>query len=248
MGEGRSDNRPPILSLSEFRKFRSSAVCSPGFRITMTRCGYVAATFLAILAQGDSFAAPISPGSKIPWADLHWGFPPKLINVPEYCQGRSVVIVGLPGAFTPTCSSTQVPGYLENQEALKAVGVDEVVVYCVNDGAVMANWNQQQLDNFGKENNLITFMGDPSGEFTKLCGMEMTDPRPAANGIIGRCKRFAMHVVNNVVKYVAVSESDDDPAGDANPEASCAPAIIEAIKAQMDSPFPERQLEEMNQS
>jgi peroxiredoxin len=195
--------------------------------------GITALVLITLLPLADAFAAPIAPGDKVPWADLHWGFPPQLINVPQYCQGRSVVFVGLPGAFTPTCSSTQVPGYLENQEALKAVGVDEVVVFCVNDGAVMANWNQKQLDSFGKPNNLVTFMGDPSGEFTKLCGMEMTDPRPASKGLLGRCKRFAMHTVNNVVRYVAVSESEDDPAGDENPVASCAPAIIEAIQRNM---------------
>jgi peroxiredoxin len=208
----------------------------------------VAASLLAVIIQVDAFSAPIAPGAKIPWANLHWGFPPQLINVPEYCNSRSVVIVGLPGAFTPTCSSTQVPSYLENQEALKALGVDEVVIYCVNDGAVMANWNQQQLDKFGKPNDLVTFMGDPSGEFTKLCGMEMTDPRPLANGIIGRCKRFAMHVVNNVVQFVVVSESDDDPAGDNNPDASCAPAIIEAIKKTMEESPQLPQFETMRQN
>mmetsp|Transcript_13233 Transcript_13233/g.18740 ORF Transcript_13233/g.18740 Transcript_13233/m.18740 type:complete len:107 (-) Transcript_13233:371-691(-) len=74
-------------------------------------------------------------------------------------------------------------------------------------------------------------LGDPSGAFTKACGMELTHPGPASVGIIGRCKRFAMHVENNVVQYVAVSEAEDDPAGDKHPEATCAPAMIEAIKA-----------------
>ena len=65
------------------------------------------------------------------------GFPDvEKINVAEYCSGKNVIIVGLPGAFTPTWSSTQVPGYLENQEALKEAGIEEVIVYCVNDPAV----------------------------------------------------------------------------------------------------------------
>lgn len=104
------------------------------------------------------------------------------------------------------------------------------MIYCVNDGAVMANWNQVLLEKFGKPNDLVTFMGDPTGEFTKACGMEMTDPGPVSKGLVGRCKRFAMHVVNNVVQYVAVSESDCDPAGDDDPDATCGPAMIEAIK------------------
>ena len=77
---------------------------------------------------------------------------------------------------------------------------------------------------------MTQLFGDPSGEFTKACGMEMTHPGPVSVGLIGRSKRFAMYVENNIVKYVAVSESEDDPAGDANPESTCAPAMIEAIQ------------------
>lgn len=51
-------------------------------------------------------------------------------------------------------------------------------------------------------------MGDPACEFTKACGMEMTHPGPPAVGIIGRCKRWAMYVENNVVKHVAVAEAE----------------------------------------
>jgi hypothetical protein len=60
----------------------------------------------------------------------------KKINIADHCAGKNVIVVGLPGAFTPTWSSTQVPGYLEKQEALKEAGVEEVIVYCVNDPAV----------------------------------------------------------------------------------------------------------------
>ncbi len=82
---------------------------------------------------------------------------------------------------------------------------------------------------------MAQMFGDPTGEFTKACGMEMTHPGPELVGLIGRSKRFAMHVVNNVVQYVAVSESENDPAGDADPEATCAPAMIEAIKKRMEA-------------
>jgi len=120
----------------------------------------------------------------------------------------------------------QVPGYLENQDALKEAGIDEVLVYCVNDGAVMDAWAENQ----GIKGSMITFMGDPSGEFTRAVDMELTHPGPISVGIIGRCKRFAMHVVDNVVKYVAVSESEDDPAGDADPSATCHAAMLDAVK------------------
>jgi peroxiredoxin len=195
---------------------------------------FLAAT-LAVTVNAGSFGrrnnaafAAIKTGDKLPYVDMLWGFPdPHVVNLPEYCGGRNVIIVGMPGAFTPTSSLTQVPSYVENQDALKEAGVEEVIFYCVNDSAVMGIW-MSKLDLGG---TMTQMFGDPTGEFTKACGMEMTHPGPVELGLIGRSKRFAMHVVNNMVEYVAVSESEDDPTGDANPDATCAPAIIEAIKA-----------------
>jgi len=120
-----------------------------------------------------------------------------------------------------------VPGYLEGQDALKAAGVDEVIIYCVNDGAVMEAWAKDQ----GVADSMVVFMGDPAQEFTKACGMSMTHPGPPSVGIIGRSKRWAMHVVNNIVQHVAVSEGPDDPAGDDNPESTLCPALLKAITA-----------------
>mmetsp|Transcript_48010 Transcript_48010/g.89042 ORF Transcript_48010/g.89042 Transcript_48010/m.89042 type:complete len:93 (-) Transcript_48010:227-505(-) len=76
----------------------------------------------------------------------------------------------------------------------------------------------------------ITFMGDPAGELTKALDMQMTHPGPPSVGIIGRCKRHAIHVVDGEIKTVAISESEDDPAGDNNPSATLADAMIASIK------------------
>jgi peroxiredoxin 5 len=99
----------------------------------------------------------------------------------------------------------------------------------------MQAWAADQQGVLTKEGSIITFMGDPAGEFTKAVGMEMTHPGPIAVGIIGRCKRFAMIVVNNIVQYVAVSERPDDPAGDDDPSATCVEAMLEAVGAQQDA-------------
>lgn len=115
--------------------------------------------------------------------------------------------------------------YYSTIDDLKAAGVDEVVVYCVNDPAVMQAWSEDQ-----GVKGIVTMMGDPSAEFTKALDLEMTHPGPPSVGIVGRSKRFAMHVVNGEVKYVAVSEGPDDPAGDADPSASLADAMLKAIK------------------
>jgi len=96
----------------------------------------------------------------------------------------------------------------------------------VNDAAVMQGWAKDQRIGLTR----ITFMGDPAGELTKALDMQMTHPGPPEKGIIGRCKRHAIHVVDGVIKNVAVSEGPDDPAGDNNPSATLADAMIAAMK------------------
>lgn len=120
-------------------------------------------------------------------------------------------------------------GYRKNQEKLKEAGIDEILILCVNDGAVMRAWFDDQK--LGQEGSIISMMGDPEGEFTKACGMELTDGRPRSAGLLGRSKRFAMIVEKNIVKYVAVSESPEDPAGDNDPSLTCHEAILDAWKS-----------------
>lgn len=108
----------------------------------------------------------------------------------------------------------QVPGYLSKQDELKAKGIDEVLVYCVNDGAVMKAWAKDQK----VEGSIITFLADTSCRYSRKIGMVMSHkgPKEALGGI--RCKRHVLIVENGVVKNVEVSEAEDDPAGDNEPE------------------------------
>jgi len=78
--------------------------------------------------------------------------------------------------------------------------------------------------------SIVNMMGDPAAELTKALDVEMTHPGPPSVGIIGRCKRFALLVENGTVKHVAISEAEGDPAGDDNPSASCAEALLKAAK------------------
>jgi len=78
---------------------------------------------------------------------------------------------------------------------------------------------------------MITFMGDPAGDLTAALDMAMTHPGPPSVGIIGRSKRFALIIDDGVVTNVAVSEGEDDPAGDADPSATLAEAMLGALKA-----------------
>jgi len=175
----------------------------------------------------SSTAVNVAAGDSLPSVELFSGFPDvEKVNIADYAKNKNIIIVGLPGAFTPTWSSVQVPGYLELQDKLKAAGVDEVIVYCVNDSAVMQAWAEDQ----GVEGSMIRFLGDPAAELTAALDMKMTHPGPPSVGIIGRCKRFAVYASNDIVKYVAVSEGPDDPAGDDDPSATLAPALLKAIQ------------------
>jgi peroxiredoxin len=107
-----------------------------------------------------------------------------------------------------------------------------VIIYCVNDGAVMSAWGDDQGVG-GSE--FITMMADTFGSLTKDLGTVLNHPGP--NGKFGsalpRSKRVAMYVVDGVVKIVRIAEKgpagEEDPAGDDFPEVTLAPAMIKAI-------------------
>lgn len=123
--------------------------------------------------------------------------PPKKLSAAEMAKGKKIVIFGLPGAYTPTCSGKHVPGYLANLDALRGKGVDEVWCVAVNDGYVMAAWGKDQHA-IGK----IRMLGDGSAELAKKLGLETDIP-----GMGTRVRRFSMLVDNGVVKQVNVEEA-----------------------------------------
>jgi peroxiredoxin len=120
--------------------------------------------------------------------------PPQKLNAAEMAKGKRIVIFGLPGAFTPTCSGKHVPGYLEHLDAMKKRGVDEVWCVSVNDGYVMAAWARDQ-----KAIGKIRFLGDGSAELTKKLGLDTDIP-----GMGVRMKRCSLLVESGVVKQVNV--------------------------------------------
>ncbi len=123
--------------------------------------------------------------------------PPKKLSAAEMAKGKKIVIFGLPGAYTPTCSGKHVPGYLANLDALRGKGVDEVWCVAVNDGYVMAAWGKDQHA-IGK----IRMLGDGSAELARKLGLETDIP-----GMGTRVRRFSMLVDNGVVKQVNVEEA-----------------------------------------
>ena len=122
--------------------------------------------------------------------------PPKEVSVGEASKGKKIAVFGLPGAYTPTCSAKHVPSYLQNMDALKKKGVNEVWCVAVNDAFVMAHWGRDQRG-LGK----IRFLADGSGQWTRALGLELD---LNARGMGTRMQRFSMVVDNGTVKQVNI--------------------------------------------
>ncbi len=106
-------------------------------------------------------------------------------------KGKSIIIVALPGAFTPTCSSTHLPGYESQYAEFKALGIDEIYCLSVNDAFTMFQWSKHlNISN-------IKMLPDGNGDFTRLMGMLV---KKENLGFGDRSWRYSMHVVNGEIK------------------------------------------------
>jgi glutaredoxin/glutathione-dependent peroxiredoxin len=147
----------------------------------------------------------IKPGDKLPDGELQefietetegCTLGPNTFKVQDMAKGKKIVIFGLPGAFTPTCSAKHVPSYLQNYGALKAKGVDEIWCLSVNDPFVMGAWARDQ-----KSVGKVRMLADGSAQYTKKLGLELD---LTARGMGMRCQRFSMLIDNGVVKNVNI--------------------------------------------
>ena len=121
---------------------------------------------------------------------------PNEFKTDDLTRGKKVVIFGLPGAFTPTCSAKHVPSFLQNIDKLKAKGISDVICMSVNDAFVMGAWARDQ-----KASGKVRMMGDGSALYTKALGLEFD---LTAKGLGMRCQRFSMLVDNGVVKLLNI--------------------------------------------
>jgi len=121
---------------------------------------------------------------------------PNPVTIDSLTRGKKVVIFGLPGAFTPTCSAKHVPSYINAYDKLKAKGVDEIACLSVNDPFVMGAWGRDQ--NAGGK---VRMLADGSAEYTKALGLELD---LTARGMGVRCQRFSMLVDDGVVKALNI--------------------------------------------
>lgn len=118
------------------------------------------------------------------------------VSIRERCAGRRVVLFGVPGAFTPTCSDEHLPGYVERAHDLAESGVERVICVAVNDPWVMAAWAAAH-----GVGDSIEMLGDPNAELTRALGLDVDR---SAGGLGLRCRRFAAVLDDGVFLYVAV--------------------------------------------
>ncbi len=122
---------------------------------------------------------------------------PEPVDLSERLRGRKVVIFGLPGAFTRTCSALHLPSFVRTADRFRAKGVDEIICVSVNDPFVLKAWGEAT----GAGAAGLTLLGDSDGAFTKALGMAFDAP---AIGLYGRSKRYAAVVEDGVVTHVQI--------------------------------------------
>lgn len=151
----------------------------------------------------------ITVGDKIPNIELHHMTADgvKSINSDDIFNDKRVVLFALPGAFTPTCSASHLPGYVVNSDKLFAKGVDTIVCLSVNDAYVMDAWGKQH-----NVDDLVMMIADGSANFTRALGLELD---LTAGGMGIRSKRYAMIVNNGVVEKLNVEAPGEFKVSDA---------------------------------
>ena len=140
----------------------------------------------------------IQVGDKIPAADLQHMADSgvETINSEDLFGGKKVALFALPGAYTPTCSASHLPGYVVASDELFAKGIDLIVCISVNDAFVMDAWGKQH-----NADDRVMMIADGSAHFTRAVGLEL-DLDAAGMGI--RSQRYAMVINDNVVEVLNV--------------------------------------------
>jgi glutaredoxin/glutathione-dependent peroxiredoxin len=145
----------------------------------------------------------VKVGDRVPSVTLYYLTPegPKAVKSEEFFKGKKVALFALPGAYTRTCSSRHLPGYVQNAQALKQKGIDTIACLSVNDAFVMDAWGKEH----GADGKVV-MLGDGSCEFTKAMGLTV-DRISAGMGI--RSQRYSMIIDDGVIKELHVEPSGE---------------------------------------
>ena len=139
----------------------------------------------------------VEVGDKVPSATFKvmTADGPQDMSTDEVFSGKKVVLFAVPGAFTPGCSMTHLPGFVVNADAIIAKGADTIACLAVNDAFVMGAWGQAQ------NAEEILMLADGNGEFTAALGLELD---ASGFGMGNRAQRFGMIVDDGTVSYLGI--------------------------------------------
>jgi len=137
----------------------------------------------------------IAVGDNLPSIDLYENTPATKVNLAGEAAGKKIIIFAVPGAFTPGCSKTHLPGFVRKADELKSKGVAEVYCVSINDPFVMAAWGKDR-----EADGKVRMLADPTGAFTDA--LELSVDLPVLGG--KRSKRYSMVVEDGVVKELNV--------------------------------------------
>ncbi len=140
---------------------------------------------------------------------------PGTLTTDDLFAGKKVVLVSVPGAFTPTCSMSHLPGFVRHADEIRARGVDTIACMAVNDVFVMDAWGKDQ-----GVGDKVLMLADGNGDYAKALGLDL-DSRRFGMGLRGQ--RFALVVDDGVATHVAIEEP-------ARFEVSKAEAILEVLE------------------
>jgi len=142
---------------------------------------------------------PIKVGESLPAVEVQEGEPGNKVAMDQLFKGKKGILFAVPGAFTPGCSKTHLPEFVQQAADLKSKGVQEIACIAVNDAFVMAAWGKEH----GADGK-IRMLADPTGEFTKAVDLLLDNEKIVA--VLGnkRSQRYSMLIEDGVVKKVNV--------------------------------------------
>jgi len=144
----------------------------------------------------------IKVGDKIPDATFRvvTADGPQPRTSADIFKGKKVVLIGMPGAFTPTCHRNHLPGFVEKSAEFRQKGVDTIAVTTTNDHFVMSAWSK-----VAGADGKVEFLADGNGEFAKSIGLNYDGLERGMGGV--RSKRYSMLVEDGVVKALNIEEN-----------------------------------------
>lgn len=154
---------------------------------------------LRLLHSSPTAKMPIQVGEHLPAVEVQEGEPGNKVAMDQLFKGKKGVLFAVPGAFTPGCSKTHLPGFVQQAGELKSKGIQEVACISVNDAFVMAAWGKEHGTD-GK----VRMLADPTGAFATAVDLLLDSDQIVQ--VLGnkRSKRYSMLVEDGVVKKVNV--------------------------------------------